>query len=144
MPDSAAGALLAALRTKLSGATTAVWQGRAYMEPAPPQAVRPFVVYGIVAGGSANIVRTPDAEFVFQVKCVADDMTLAISGQSEIANLLDDKGQQETADGLYGGTNWEISNCTEEMVIVFVEQTTDAQLIYHAGARYRSRMERIG
>lgn len=134
--EDALGALYKTLRATLT-ATTEVWGTRAYAKLAPAGAAFPYVVFDYAAGGELNQSVAPDAEFVIFVKGLAkEDAATAYAMAARFEALFNDKD----GGALSAGTDWTIISITQEQRIDLLEQVDGAQ-IFHAGHRYRVRME---
>lgn len=139
------GTAYTALRTVLSTATSAVWSNRAYADQVPYSVttiVRPYAVYAYTAGGDVNAIVQSDPNLVFTVKCVADDLATALTGDEQIKALLDDHGALDRVKDIFGDTAYIIKTITRERRIHYVENVKGAVQIYHDGAYYRLIMEK--
>lgn len=130
-----------ALETRLSDSGEP-WGSHAYMAQAHENAPYPYVVYFWAGGGEANRRRHQDAELVIIVKAVSDNAGEAFDCAARIAELLNDHGTQDNAaDYVYGGSEWEIMTVTQEETLHLHEQFANTKALTHAGARYRFVME---
>lgn len=130
-----------AITTALKGAGS--WGERVYPHLAPAGAERPYVVYFRAAGGELNrrVNTRRDAELVVTVKCVADNLALAMAGASAIAAALNDKGQYDVTSGALDGGEWGILTTTQEGLVDLLE-LVDGKNVWHQGADYRIKMEK--
>jgi hypothetical protein len=135
-------ALFRAVRTKLIASPQTTVESRVYTDVAPESAARPYIIVSRVSGG-AEPSRLEQAEYVLQVKAVADDYDTAATLAGEIADRLDDQGTQDrgVVTPLDGGVDWIIVSSTRGLAVQLTEQFAGKQPIYHFGYRFRFRME---
>lgn len=141
MSDSDLGALYRAVRTRLLNDGAEAWGNRVYADKVPANVSRPYCLYQWTAGGETNVVLNPDPEHVLTIRCVAAEFVTAQAGAARIDALIND-ADYETAAALNGGDDWLILNATRAE-LVYIPEDVDGVTIYHHGARYRFRMEKI-
>lgn len=120
----------------------AIWESRVYPDRAPSKKERPYAIFFIVSEIDLEEVGCPDPAIVVSVKCVANTRQQALQGKAEIAALLDDKGEQETVEGVVAGDeDWEISTISKDRGISLSEYLKGSTgAIYHAGNQYQIRL----
>lgn len=141
MAESALGAVYRTIRTALSG--NALWEDRVYALRAPKAKTRPYVVFFMASGADRQETHTPTASIVVTIKCVADDLAVALDGQQRIADVLDDAGSQDI------GTNtvavldsWDITTITIDRIVEVPDYDSETdQAIWHYGNQYRFELE---
>jgi hypothetical protein len=141
MPTPALAALYDAVYDRLVGDGSEDWANRVHPDLAPSGTARPHVVYGFAAGGELNESVAQDAGIVLTVKALSLTLAEAFTLAGRISELLND-ADKSRANALSGGAEWSISHCSQEQALHLVE-LVDGQWVYHEGARYRFRMERI-
>ncbi len=139
MSEPAVAAAYRAIRQRLT-ATSELWGQNAFPDLAPAKASKPFVVFNWTGGGEINERRIQDASLLVTVKCVAATLQEAFSGAGRISALLNDADLSD--DVLEPGSEWAILNVNQERAVHLVENV-DGQQIYHHGAIYRMRLERV-
>lgn len=122
-----------------------VWDGRVYADRALTGASRPYVIILMQSGGEINAIQREDAEFTLIIKCVADTQSDAMQGASDLAELLNDGGQQDLEVGKLSAppqSGWMVQTVTQTRRIQMVEEWENVSPIYHSGHQYEIRMER--
>lgn len=105
---------------------------------------RPYFVFFSAGGG--NLLWTTgrqNARHVVTVKCVADTMSAAFAGASEIEAALRESGAQDKTGGLVALDGWQALTVTQDRAVHLVEAYQGAQPIYHEGHQYVFIMESV-
>jgi hypothetical protein len=140
--EHALAALYRAVFQRLTGPGER-WGNRVFPDMASAKAAYPYVVFFWQGGGERNAVKEQDADLVLVVKCISDGLAEAFDCAARISELLNDSGEQDdSADYLNGGTDWNILTSTQEETFHLPEMFEGVAPIYHEGARYRFIMER--
>lgn len=140
MTEDSQASLMRALRTRLLNGGEEIWSNRVFSDLAKTGTPYPYVVFAWSGGGEVNQLRKMDAEYVYTVRCIADEKAVALAGAGRIAALLND-ADDYTANRLTS-TDWTFNFVTQEGKIDVVEGV-DAGQIYHNGGYYRIHMEVI-
>lgn len=139
--EDSLGALYRAVANKLMNASP-IWTGRVYPDDVDQDVVRPYVVFAYTAGGEANEVGRPDADYLLTVKVVADTQQLAMDGSARLAWLLNDQGVQDHPETpLNGGDDWEVITSTVERRVHIKDRFSGTKPIFHDGHQIRFKME---
>lgn len=141
MAETAIAALYRAVKQTLTASPGEVWGGKVFPDLAPSGTEKPYVVYSWAGGGEINARRVQDAEIVLQIKIVTETLAQAFSGAGRISTLFNDADYSSAA-ALNAGSEWAVLNVKQETIVHMIE-TVDGRQIYHAGHRFRFRMERI-
>lgn len=140
MAEIAQAALYRAVNRRLTQSTTELWGQRVFPDLAKTGTARPYVVYSYAGGGEINGLRKQDAEIVLIVKAIAESMGQAFVAAGRISTLLND-ADYSSVNVMDGGSEWAILHVKQEQIVHLIE-TVDGVQIYHAGHRFRFRMER--
>lgn len=119
------------------------WADRVYPDVIPPTIARPYATFFIAAGGELNAVKQADAGLTLTVKCVADTGSAAFIGSAQIAQGLNDRGQQDATSAPLSaptGSGWLILTITQGRKVHLVERFADARPVYHSGHQFRFHM----
>ena len=141
MAEVALAALYRAVKARLTENSGELWGAKVFPDLAPSGTQKPYVVYAWMGGGEINARVQQDAEIVLQVKLVTDQLAQAFSGAGRISTLFNDADYSSAA-ALNAGSEWAVLNVKQETIVHMIE-TVDGRQIYHAGHRFRFRMERI-
>lgn len=145
MAEDALGALYKAVRARLS-ASNETWgnsgsSSRSYADLAPAGTAKPFVVYGLNAGGELNARRGQDAEIVLTIQGVAEENAgTAMDIAERLSELFNDA--EDTVGALNAGSEWTIRHVVQLQRVHYIEMV-DGKKVYHSGHRFRFRMEAI-
>lgn len=140
MAETAIAALYRAVKQRLTASSGELWGQKAYPDLAPSGTEKPYVVFSYAGGGELNARRTQDAEIVLTVKVVTEQLAQAFSGAGRISTLLNDADYSSDS-VLNAGADWLVLNVKQEQIVHMIE-TVDGRQVYHAGHRFRFRMER--
>lgn len=141
MAEVAQAALYRAVNRSLTASPTELWGLRVFPDLAKTGTTRPYVVFSYAGGGEINGLRKQDAEIVLIVKMISENMAQAFNGAGRISELLND-ADYSSAGALNAGSEWAILHVKQEQIVHLIE-TVDGVQIYHAGHRFRFRMERV-
>jgi hypothetical protein len=119
------------------------WGDKVFSELAPIKTDVPYVLMAILTSGRAWHTKAEDNEPIIVVKVVSNDLTEALALAGRLAEILSDSGAQESSNPLVSGAQWKIASVTRGLDVHYVEKA-EIGLLYHQGAQYRLRMERIG
>jgi hypothetical protein len=114
--------------------------GAVYADFAPQNATRPYTVFFFVSGGNTREVKNNRQIIVLTVKCVADNLAVAMAGASSINAILADSGR---FDGgvIVGDSAWDILTITQDGDVYLREDDEQVAPIYHVGYQYEIVME---
>lgn len=140
MAEIAQAVLYRTVNRRLTQSTTELWGMRVFPDLAKTGTARPYVVYSYAGGGEINGLRKQDAEIVLIVKAIAESMGQAFVAAGRISTLLND-ADYSSVNVMDGGSEWAILHVKQEQIVHLIE-TVDGVQIYHAGHRFRFRMER--
>lgn len=143
MSETALAALYRAVVARLDGVADKVWADRVYTDAVAEGTAYPYVWIFWSGGREANLLQRRDADQVLTIQCVSESLEQAFAGAEQIADALNDHGEQDTGndDALYGGAYWHILSVTEEDTIHLHAPFAGAAPIFQCGARYRFIME---
>lgn len=141
MAETALAALYRAVGKRLTESSGELWGQKAYPDLAPSGTAKPYVVFSWAGGGELNQLRTQDAEIVLQIKIVTDNLAQALIGAGRISTLFNDADYSSDS-ALNAGAEWIVQHVNQEGIVHMLE-TVDGGQVYHAGHRFRFRMERI-
>jgi len=141
MAEVALAALYRAVKARLTENSGELWGAKVFPDLAPSGTQKPYVVYAWMGGGEINERVQQDAEIVLQVKLVTEQLAQAFVGAGRISTLLND-ADYSSSEALNGGADWYVLNVKQEGIVHMLE-TVDGGQIYHAGHRFRFRMERV-
>ncbi len=139
MAEAALAALYRAVQQQLTEESE-VWGVKVFPDLAKGGTAKPYCVFSYAGGGEINARVVQDAEIVLQVKIVTDTLAQAFAGAGRISARLND-ADYSSSEVLNGGADWLILNVKQEGIVHMIE-TVDGAQIYHAGHRFRFRMER--
>lgn len=139
MAEAAIAALYRAVKTRLTESSE-LWGDKAYPDLAPKNPTKPYVIFSYAGGGELNARVGQDAEIVVMIKAVSLELAQAFVMAGRISELFND-ADYSSANALNAGANWVILHVIQEGIVHMVE-TVDGGQIYHAGHRFRFRMER--
>lgn len=109
--------------------------GQVYSEIAPADAVFPYCVIALNAGGQVNLTQREHADMNLVIKAVGDDQTVVGLLAEAIRAALHE--QDISSDDAH----WAIQRCQQVATIHFLEPA--GQVVYtHSGGIYRIRMDR--
>lgn len=128
----------AVARRLIAGAE--LWGQKAHPDIAPAKTARPYVVYSYAGGGELNARVVQDAEIVLTIKIVSDKLEQAFTGSARLSELFNDADYGSAA-ALDAGATWLVLHVKQEGIVHLVENVDGGQ-VYHAGHRFRFRMER--
>lgn len=140
MAEVALAALYKAIKTRLTE-NSEVWGANVFPDLAPSGTAKPYVVFAWMGGGEINARVQQDAEIVVQIKGVTTQLAQAFVMAGRISTLFNDADASSNA-ALNAGADWAILHTRQEGIVHMLE-TVDGGQIYHAGHRFRFRMERV-
>lgn len=140
MAEAALEALYFAVGNRLIE-NSEMWGMNAFPDRAKDINNKPYVVFSWAGGGELNQRRTQDAEIVLQIKIVTDNLAQALTGAGRISTLFNDADYSSNS-ALNAGSEWAVLHVKQEGIVHMIEPVDGGQL-YHAGHRFRFRMERI-
>lgn len=144
MAESYQAALARASKQRLT-ASPEPWGQQVFngMRPIPSEGKPisyPYVVCTFVGGGNQPLYYTPWVRVLWQIRATAKSREAAYACQARIDALFTD-ADNSRALALDGGTDWEISTCTQ-LDGLDVAEPYDSNFLYHAGYTFRVVMQR--
>ncbi len=139
--STALGAVFAAIAQRLAGASP-IWLDRVHSESVQPGVDMPYVLSWFVGGGALSSHRDK-AELIVATVTVARTYVQADAGAVAIAELLNNRGNQDTRSTFGMSKGWLVKTITWVRPVFVDETRSDGSHVFRHGDEYAWNLERV-